>query len=210
MWIYHSHTHAALLGWITFSFIGMIYIVIPSIVRSNSLETLRSEGALSALLGEQVMKRAFTQLTLLLLCATGNSACLFSGKQPSARCCGYALRMFGLLCLYQSSAGNEPNLLVEDNVMGFLNRPYVTVTIPMYNNAPFIGETINSVLSQTFTDFELLIYDDHSTDGSYDIAASLIDPRIKLFRNRRKPRTGRELEQGNQQGQGKVCQACLR
>ena len=67
--------------------------------------------------------------------------------------------------------------------MGFLSRPYVTVTIPMYNNARFIAETINSVLSQTFTDFELLIYDDHSTDGSYDIAASLTDPRIKLFRN---------------------------
>ncbi|NTV16988.1 MAG: glycosyltransferase family 2 protein [Chlorobiaceae bacterium] len=67
--------------------------------------------------------------------------------------------------------------------MGSLNRPYVTVTIPMYNNAPFIGETINSVLSQSFNDFELLIYDDHSTDGSYDIAASFIDTRIKLFRN---------------------------
>jgi hypothetical protein len=70
MWIYHSHTHAALLGWITFSFIGMIYIVIPSIVRSNSLETLRSELALSALLGETVMKKAFRQLTVLLLAAT--------------------------------------------------------------------------------------------------------------------------------------------
>jgi glycosyltransferase involved in cell wall biosynthesis len=53
----------------------------------------------------------------------------------------------------------------------------------MYNSASFIGETIQSILSQTFTDFELLIYDDHSTDGSYDIAASLADSRIKLFRN---------------------------
>ncbi len=70
MWIYHSHTHAALLGWITFSFIGMLYIVIPSIARSNSLETLRSEMALSALLGETVMKNAFKQLTMLLLSAT--------------------------------------------------------------------------------------------------------------------------------------------
>ncbi|MEI6847406.1 MAG: glycosyltransferase [Chlorobiaceae bacterium] len=67
--------------------------------------------------------------------------------------------------------------------MRSLNRPYVTVTIPMYNNARFISETINSVLSQTFTDFELLIYDDHSTDGSYDIAASFMDSRIKIFRN---------------------------
>lgn len=71
----------------------------------------------------------------------------------------------------------------EDKFMGAMNRPYVTVTIPMYNNERFIGETINSVLSQTFTDFELLIYDDHSTDGSYDIAASINDSRIRLFRN---------------------------
>jgi hypothetical protein len=70
MWIYHSHTHAALLGWITFSFIGMLYIVVPSIVRSNSLEILRSETALSAMLDGAVMKNAFKQLTLLLLSAT--------------------------------------------------------------------------------------------------------------------------------------------
>jgi glycosyltransferase involved in cell wall biosynthesis len=62
-------------------------------------------------------------------------------------------------------------------------RPLVTVTIPMYNNACFIAETIQSVLYQTFSDFELLIYDDHSTDGSWDIAASFSDRRIKLFRN---------------------------
>ncbi len=70
MWIYHSHTHAALLGWITCSFIGMLYIVIPSIMRSNSLETLRSELALSALLPGPVMNKAFRQLIVLLLSAT--------------------------------------------------------------------------------------------------------------------------------------------
>lgn len=71
MWIYHSHTHAALLGWITFSFIGMIYIVIPSILRTASLEKLRSEQALSALLDSRTMKKAFRQLTLMLLSSTG-------------------------------------------------------------------------------------------------------------------------------------------
>ncbi len=70
MWIYHSHTHAALLGWITCSFIGMLYIVIPSIIRSNSLETLRSELALSALLPGAVMSKAFKQLTVILFSAT--------------------------------------------------------------------------------------------------------------------------------------------
>ncbi|MEI8033574.1 MAG: glycosyltransferase [Chlorobiaceae bacterium] len=69
--------------------------------------------------------------------------------------------------------------------MGSVNRPYVTVTIPMYNNARFIGETITSVLSQSFGDFELLIYDDHSIDGSWEIASSWTDSRIKRFRNPR-------------------------
>ncbi len=67
--------------------------------------------------------------------------------------------------------------------MASINQPLVSVAIPMYNNARFIGDTIKSVLSQTFTDFELLIYDDDSTDGSYDIAASWSDSRIKLFKN---------------------------
>ncbi|NMW17423.1 MAG: hypothetical protein HKK66_00030 [Chlorobiaceae bacterium] len=70
MWIYHAHTHAALLGWITCSFIGMIYIVLPSIVRSNSLELLRSDSVLSAILSEGSRKKAFRQLTVLLLAAT--------------------------------------------------------------------------------------------------------------------------------------------
>ncbi|TCD48943.1 hypothetical protein [Chlorobium sp. N1] len=71
MWIYHSHTHAALLGWITFSFIGMIYIVIPAIVRRDSLSLLREGKALSKLLEAVTMERAFLQLTVMLLAATG-------------------------------------------------------------------------------------------------------------------------------------------
>jgi len=70
MWIYHSHTHAALLGWITFSFIGMVYIVIPAIVRGGSLDILRSEEALSRLLPEGNFSAAFRQLTVALLSAT--------------------------------------------------------------------------------------------------------------------------------------------
>jgi hypothetical protein len=70
MWIYHSHTHAALLGWITFSFTGMLYIVLPSIVRTNSLDMLRSEDGLSSMLGERSMNRAFRQLAMMLLSAT--------------------------------------------------------------------------------------------------------------------------------------------
>jgi glycosyltransferase involved in cell wall biosynthesis len=69
--------------------------------------------------------------------------------------------------------------------MGFSRDPLVTVAIPMYNNGRFIRQTIESVLSQTYTNFELLIYDDHSTDDSRDIAGSFDDSRIRIFRNDR-------------------------
>jgi glycosyltransferase involved in cell wall biosynthesis len=60
-------------------------------------------------------------------------------------------------------------------------KPLVTVTIPMYNNDRYIAETIESVLCQTMDDFELLIYDDHSSDRSYEIACSYDDPRITVY-----------------------------
>lgn len=60
-------------------------------------------------------------------------------------------------------------------------KPLVTVTIPMYNNERYIAETIESVLCQTMDDFELLVYDDHSTDQSLEIASSFADPRISVF-----------------------------
>ena len=63
--------------------------------------------------------------------------------------------------------------------------PLVTVTIPMYNNERFIRQTIESILSQTYTNFELLIYDDNSTDSSYEIATSFRDTRMRVFRNKR-------------------------
>jgi len=70
MWIYHAHTHAALLGWISLSFTGMIYIVVPAITEANSLELLRSEKALSQLLEDKTLSRAFRQLTIAVVSAT--------------------------------------------------------------------------------------------------------------------------------------------
>ena len=67
--------------------------------------------------------------------------------------------------------------------MNHCRSPLVSVAIPMYNNARFVARTIESVLSQTMPDFELLIYDDRSTDNSVEIAGSFTDSRIQLFRN---------------------------
>ncbi len=57
-----------------------------------------------------------------------------------------------------------------------------SVVIPLYNKKQFIRNTINSVLAQTFQDFELIVVDDGSTDGSDLIVESIIDPRISFLK----------------------------
>lgn len=61
----------------------------------------------------------------------------------------------------------------------------VSIITPNYNCGRFISQTIESVLAQTYTDWEMLIVDDCSTDGSYEIALEYAakDSRIKVFRN---------------------------
>lgn len=63
--------------------------------------------------------------------------------------------------------------------------PKISVCIPVFNGANYIEEAIRSVLNQTFKDFELIIVDNASTDGTVDILDSLkfLDNRIHVFRN---------------------------
>ena len=63
------------------------------------------------------------------------------------------------------------------------NRPLVSVVIPAYNCEKTIQYTICSVINQTFTDFELLIFDDGSTDDTTNIIESFSDIRIKLYKD---------------------------
>ena len=56
--------------------------------------------------------------------------------------------------------------------------PKITVLMTMYNAAPFLRETVDSVLNQTYTDFKYLIIDNASIDNSRDIIRSYNDPRI--------------------------------
>lgn len=64
--------------------------------------------------------------------------------------------------------------------------PKVTVGIPLYNGMPYIGEAILSVINQTYTDWELIITDDASTDRSAEVVAEFKDPRIRYHRNPRR------------------------
>ena len=64
-----------------------------------------------------------------------------------------------------------------------MSGPKLSVCIPVYNGAEFIKETIDSVLSQNFKDFEIVVVDNQSTDTTRDIVKSYSDPRVKLFVN---------------------------
>ena len=60
----------------------------------------------------------------------------------------------------------------------------VSVIMPSYNTAEYIGESIDSVLAQTYTNWELIIVDDCSTDDTDDVVASyLVDERIRYLKN---------------------------
>lgn len=59
----------------------------------------------------------------------------------------------------------------------------VSIIMPTYNCGRFIGESIRSVLTQTYTNWELLIVDDCSTDNTAEVVAAFTDPRIHYQRN---------------------------
>ena len=63
-------------------------------------------------------------------------------------------------------------------------QPTFSICIPNYNYAQYIGETIQSVLGQTYQNFEIIISDNASTDNSVEAIRSFKDNRIHLIRNR--------------------------
>ena len=62
--------------------------------------------------------------------------------------------------------------------------PEVSVLIPTYNRAALIGDAIRSILEQTLQDFKLIIYDDGSTDNTWEVVESFNDTRIQYIRNK--------------------------
>ncbi len=62
-----------------------------------------------------------------------------------------------------------------------MEKPIVSVIIPVYNKREYINETINSVLNQDFGSFEIIVVDDGSTDDSSEVVKSIKDPRLQIF-----------------------------
>lgn len=80
--------------------------------------------------------------------------------------------------------------------------PKVTVLMPVYNGATYLREAIDSILAQTYMDFELLIVNDGSTDTSNEIIAAYSDPRIKCIENIKNLGLVASLNKGLKSAQG--------
>jgi len=77
-------------------------------------------------------------------------------------------------------------------------RPAVSVLLPVRNGGPFLRAALHSLLAQTMRDFELLVLDDGSTDGSPELARSLGDPRIRVIEDGQPLGLSARLNQGVQ------------
>src|SRR5579884_70696 len=62
-----------------------------------------------------------------------------------------------------------------------LDRPLVSICISAYNAEGVLGTTLDSLLRQTYADFELILFDNGSTDGTARVIASIHDPRVRAL-----------------------------
>jgi GT2 family glycosyltransferase len=92
-------------------------------------------------------------------------------------------------------AGRQPRARKMDNAM---SAPAVTVLMPAYNAEAHLAEAVESILAQTFGDFEFLIIDDGSSDGTPDILRKYAkqDTRIRLERNEHNLQIAATLNKG--------------
>src|SRR5438445_184216 len=64
------------------------------------------------------------------------------------------------------------------------SQPLVSFVILCYNTEPYVGECVRSVLAlQGDAPFEIIAFDDHSSDRTFDVLRSFTDPRLRVFRN---------------------------
>jgi glycosyltransferase involved in cell wall biosynthesis len=76
--------------------------------------------------------------------------------------------------------------------------PEITVVMAVYNGMPYLNQAIDSILEQTFSDFEFLIVNDCSNDGTRDAIAGYDDPRIRVLDNEENIKQTRSLNRGLQ------------
>lgn len=83
------------------------------------------------------------------------------------------------------------------------NEKLVSVIMPVYNAENFVEEAIQSIIDQTYTNFEFLIFNDASTDRSLEIIQTFSDSRIKLFNYKKNTGYLKHLNEGLKLAEGK-------
>lgn len=84
-----------------------------------------------------------------------------------------------------------------------MKQPQVSILMPVYNTAPFLREAIDSMLSQTFTDFELIVLNDCSPDNAEEILDTYNDPRIVRYKGAKNVGLSNVLNIGIEMARGK-------
>ncbi len=82
------------------------------------------------------------------------------------------------------------------------SNPKISVIMSVYNGMPFLKEAAESILKQTYKNFEFIIVDDASTDVSWEYLKSLRDERIKLIKNKKNLGLAASLNKALQRAQG--------
>ncbi len=77
-----------------------------------------------------------------------------------------------------------------------MNEPLVSIVLPTYKRAHLLAGAINSVLTQTWSNWELIVVDDNSPDDTRELVASYTDPRIRYLRNEPNLKLPRALNRG--------------
>ena len=94
-----------------------------------------------------------------------------------------------------------------------METPLISIVLTLYNKAPYIDETIFSIYKQTYTNRELIIVDDCSTDGSFEIARSFCEKlwmtdKCKFIQNEKNLRVAKTFERGLQEAKGDWISMC--
>lgn len=81
--------------------------------------------------------------------------------------------------------------------------PTISILLPAWNAEATLGIALRSLLTQTFSDFEVLLLDDGSIDGTVAVAQAIADPRVRVIHDNRRQGLARRLNQGIELARGR-------